>query len=189
MHRSREWLFERIRRARREHGLSGRELAVRFKVSRNTVKKALESPVPPKRKSPPPRKSVLEPVKGFIDAMLREDLDAPSKQKHTVPRIIERLAAEHDFELGRPTTVWDYVSKRRPQIRREALEGRRHLDGMVPQAKRPGEEAEVDFADFWLDLAGQRRKCVLFTLRLSYSGKAVHRPVDRTIGVSYVLAR
>ncbi|WP_194235871.1 IS21 family transposase, partial [Streptomyces sp. CB01881] len=28
---------------------------------------------------------------------------------------------------------------------------------------------------FWLDLAGQRRKCVLFTLRLSYSGKAVHR--------------
>ncbi|MBB4987568.1 MULTISPECIES: hypothetical protein [Streptomyces] len=45
----------------------------------------------------------------------------------------------------------------------------------LPQAKRPGEEAEVDFADFWLDLAGQRRKCVLFTLRLSYSGKAVHR--------------
>ncbi|MFD0278544.1 IS21 family transposase [Kitasatospora sp. NPDC127111] len=175
MHRSREWLFERIRRAKREQGLSGRELAVRFKVSRNTVKKALESPVPPKRKSPPPRKSVLEPVKGFIDAMLREDLDAPAKQKHTIPRIIERLAAEHDFEQARPTTVWDYVSKRRPEIRAEALEGRRHLDGMVPQAKRPGEEAEVDFADFWLDLAGQRRKCVLFTLRLSYSGKAVHR--------------
>ncbi|WTT40893.1 IS21 family transposase [Kitasatospora sp. NBC_00085] len=164
-----------MRRAKREQGLSGRELAVRFKVSRNTVKKALESPVPPKRKSPPPRKSVLEPVKGFIDAILREDLDAPAKQKHTIPRIIERLAAEHDFEQARPTTVWDYVSKRRSEIRAEALEGRWHLDGMVPQAKRPGEEAEVDFADFWLDLAGQRRKCVLFTLRLSYSGKAVHR--------------
>ncbi|MER6682553.1 IS21 family transposase [Streptomyces olivaceoviridis] len=139
------------------------------------MRKALESPVPPKRKSPPPRKSVLEPVKGFIDAMLCEDLDAPAKQKHTIPRITERLAAEHAFELARQTTVWEYVSKRRPQIRAEALDGRRHLDGMVPQAKRPGEEAEVDFADFWLDLAGQRRKCVLFTLRLSYSGKAVHR--------------
>jgi len=34
VHRSREWLFERIRRAHREQGLSGRELAVRFKVSR-----------------------------------------------------------------------------------------------------------------------------------------------------------
>ncbi|MGW2872043.1 DUF6000 family protein [Kitasatospora sp. NPDC001225] len=186
MHRSREWLFERIRRAKRELGLSGRELAVRFKVSRNTVEKALESPVPPKRKSPPPRKSVLEPVKGFIDAMLREDLDAPTKQKHTIPRIIERLAAEHDFEQARPTTLWDYVSKRRPEIHAESLEGRRHLDGIVPQAKRPGEEAEVDFADFWLDLAGQRRKCVLFTLRLSYSGKAVHRVFlctsDRRLG-------
>ncbi|OKK12244.1 transposase [Streptomyces sp. CB00455] len=175
MHRSREWLFERIRRARREEGLSGRELAARFKVSRNTVRKALESPVPPRRKAPPPRQSVLEPVKGFIDAMLREDLDAPSKQKHTIPRVMERLAAEHDFELAGATTVWEYVRKRRPEIRAEALEGRRHLEGMVPQAKRPGEEAEVDFADFWLDLAGQRRKCVLFTLRLSYSGKAVHR--------------
>ncbi|MBV6703012.1 HTH domain-containing protein [Kitasatospora aureofaciens] len=103
MHRSREWLFERIRQAHREQGLSGRELAVRFKVSRNTVRKALESPVPPRRKAPPPRKSVLEPVKGFIDAMLREDLDAPAKQKHTIPRIMERLAAEHDFELARST--------------------------------------------------------------------------------------
>jgi hypothetical protein len=32
-----------------------------------------------------------------------------------------------------------------------------------------------DFADVWLDLAGERRRCVLFTLRMSYSGKAVHR--------------
>jgi len=119
VHRSREWLFERIRRAQREQGLSGRELAAPFKVSRNTVQKALESPVPPKRKSPPPRKSVLEPVKGFIDAMLREDLDAPAKQKHTIPRIMERLAAEHDFELARSTTVYDYVDKRRPQAARK----------------------------------------------------------------------
>ncbi|MGX1668513.1 hypothetical protein [Streptomyces sp. NPDC055400] len=99
---------------------------------------------------------MLEPVKGSIDAMRREDLDAPPKQKHTIPRIMERLAAKHDFGLARPTTVYDYVAKRRPQIKAEALEGRRHLEGVVPQAKRPGEEAEVDFADFWLDLAGQR---------------------------------
>ncbi|MDH6115138.1 transposase [Kitasatospora sp. MAP12-15] len=176
VHRSREVLFERIRQAHRE-GLSGRELAARFKVSRNTVKQAIESPLPPKRKSPPPRASVLEPVKALIDAMLREDVDAPrkQKQKHTIVRIMERLAAEHDFELARQTTVWEYVSKRRPEIKSEALEGRRHLEGVVPQAKRPGEEAEVDFADFWLDLSGQRRKCVLFTLRLSYSGTAIHR--------------
>jgi hypothetical protein len=59
---------------------------------------------------------------------------------------------------------------------------------MVPQVHLPGEEAEVDFADVWVRLAGEVVKCHLFTLRMSYSGKAVHRPVDRTIGVSYVWA-
>ncbi|MFF2661987.1 hypothetical protein ACFVUH_32090 [Kitasatospora sp. NPDC058032] len=63
MNRWREVLFERIRRAHRE-GVSGREPATRFKVSRSTVKQALESPVPPKRKPLPPRPGVLEPVKG-----------------------------------------------------------------------------------------------------------------------------
>lgn len=43
---SREVLFERIRRARREQGLSGRGPAARYKVSRRTVRQAPESPVP-----------------------------------------------------------------------------------------------------------------------------------------------
>lgn len=176
MYRSREWIFERIRRDKRlDPTVSGRVLAQRYRVSRNTVAKALVCPVPAKRRKPPPRESVLEPVKGFVDAMLRSDLQAPTKQKHTIDRIRERLAAEHDFELAAYSTVRDYVRKRRPELVLEAKEGRRHLDGTVPQSKNPGEEAEVDFADVWLDLAGQRRKCVLFTLRMSYSGKAVHR--------------
>ncbi|MFF2655710.1 IS21 family transposase [Streptomyces sp. NPDC058045] len=175
MRKSREWLYEKIRQAEREEHLSGRALAQRFKVSRRTVKSALASPVPPERKKLPPRGSVLDPVKGFIDAMLREDAQAPRKQRHTTARIMERLAAEHDFELAGHTTVWEYVRRRRQEITLELAEGRRFLEGMVPQVKRPGEEAEVDFADVWLDLAGQRRKCVLFTLRMSYSGKAVHR--------------
>ncbi|MCJ0874664.1 hypothetical protein [Streptomyces sp. AP-93] len=35
---------------------------------------------------PPPRESVLESVKGFIDATLRSDLVAPTKQKRTIPK-------------------------------------------------------------------------------------------------------
>lgn len=176
MRKSREWLYERIRRDRRvDPGVSQRELAQKYGVSRNTVAAALVSPVPPKRKSPPPRVSVLEPVKPFIDAMLRADLDGPRKQRHTVDRVVQRLAAEHDFELASYSSIRDYMRLRRPQVAAEASEGRRHLEGTVPQEKRPGEEAEVDFADVWLDLAGERRKCVLFTLRMSYSGRAVHR--------------
>jgi hypothetical protein len=54
------------------------------------------------------------PVKAFIDAMLRADLDAPRKQRHTVDRVMRRLAAEHDFELASYSTVRDYVRARRP---------------------------------------------------------------------------
>lgn len=48
-------------------------------------------------------------------------------------------------------------------------------EAFVPQSHGPGEEAEVDFADLWVDLAGVRTRVFLFTLRLSCSGKAVHR--------------
>ena len=47
--------------------------------------------------------------------------------------------------------------------------------GFVPQCHPPGAEAEVDFCDLWVRLAGEMAKCFLFTLRLSHSGKAVHR--------------
>lgn len=148
VHRSREVLHEKIRQAHREDGLSGRELALRFKVlSRRTVRYALESPVPPKRKSPPRRQSVLEPMKGFIDQMLREDVDTPAKQRHTIVRTMERLAAEQDLELARNTTVWKYVRKRRPQIRAEALEGRRHRCCTASPRRGPGHGDGDLFAD------------------------------------------
>lgn len=112
---------------------------------------------------------------GLIDAMLREDLSAPRKQRHTVARVRERLRAEHGFGAGSYSTVASYVAGRRVEIAEQAREHRRHLEGTVPQQHEPGAEAEVDFADVWVRLAGTPVKCHLFTLRLSYSGKAVHR--------------
>ena len=53
--------------------------------------------------------------------------------------------------------------------------GRAAERGFVPQVHLPGAEAEVDFADLWIDLGGVRTKIFLFTLRLSNSGKAVHK--------------
>ncbi|GAA3372419.1 IS21 family transposase [Streptomyces antimycoticus] len=173
---SRAELFAAIRRDKRlDPELSQRALAEKYGVHRRTVRQALLSAVPPPRKKPPPRAAVLDPAKPWIDAMLREDANAPRKQKHTARRIYQRLAHEYDFDLVSYSTVCDYVLARRPQIEAEVLEGRRHLTGMVPQVHLPGEEAEVDFADVWVRLAGQVVKCHLFTLRLSYSGKAVHR--------------
>lgn len=170
-------LFERIRRDRRLDPLvSQRELARRHGVHRRTVRLALASAVPPERRKPVrTRRSPLEPAKDWIDAMLRADLEAPRKQRHTVRRICERLLTEHGFDGASYSTVCAYVQRRRPEIEAEARSGHQHLAGMVPQTHAPGAEAEVDFADVWVRLAGVPRKCHLFTLRLSYSGKAVHR--------------
>jgi hypothetical protein len=116
----------------------------------------------------------------LIDAMLREDLDAPRKQRHTARRVLARLVDEHGLGEITYSTVRDYVRVRRPQIWAEA--GRSLDEVFVPQIHEPGAEAEVDFADLWIDLAGARTKVFLFTLRLSFSGKAVHR-VFSTQGV------
>jgi transposase len=174
---SRVELFERIRRdARLEPNLSHRELARRHGVHRRTVRTALTSAVPPPRKTPRTgRRGVLDPVTGVIDAMLREDLSAPRKQRHTVARIRGRLVAEQGFSAAAYSTVAAYVARRRVEIADEARASRRHLEGTVPQQHEPGAEAEVDFADVWVRLAGVPVKGHLFTLRLSYSGKAVHR--------------
>jgi transposase len=174
---SRVELFAVIRRDRREDPtVSARVLAKRYRVSRRTVGAALAGAVPPPRKQLPPRASVLDPVAGVIDEMLRADLEAPRKQRHTVRRIVARLATEHGFTAAAYTTVRDYVKQRRAQI---VVQARGHqrmmLDGMVPQEHEPGAEAEVDFCQAWIRLAGEPTEVQLFSFRLSCSGKAVHR--------------
>jgi transposase len=167
-------LFAAIRRDARVEGLSVRALAVRYRVHRRTVRQALASAVPPARK--PPRRSspVLDAVRDLIDSMLREDLAAPVKQRHTCRRIFQRLVDEHDVQISYSSVV-NYVGHRRPQIVAEARDRAGVVDGFVPQTHVPGRDAEVDFGEAWVRLDGVLTKCHLFTLRLSFSGKAVHR--------------
>ena len=47
--------------------------------------------------------------------------------------------------------------------------------GFVPQGKEPGAEAEVDFGEVTVCLAGEPARCYMFAYRLSCSGKACHR--------------
>jgi transposase len=166
-------LFAAIRRDSRAEGLGVRALARKYEVHRRLVREALGSAWPAERKKLPPRKSRLDPFKPAVDQMLRADLDAPRKQRHTLKRIFDRLVAEQEMEGVSYSTVGDYVRWRRPEIRVE--EGRGPAQVFIPQAHQPGAEAEVDFGDVWILLAGVLTKCYLFTFRLSYSGKSVHR--------------
>ena len=49
------------------------------------------------------------------------------------------------------------------------------MEAFVPQSHQPGMEADVDFGDVKVWLAGELVTCYLFSFRPSYSGKAVHR--------------
>lgn len=171
--RSRVELFEAIRRDARREELSIRGLADRYGVHRRTVRQALEAAEPPPRRVPQRVAPRLDPAKALIDAMLREDLTAPKKQRHTARRIHARLVDEHALTEITYSTVRDYVRDRRPQIWAEA--GRSPDEVYIAQTHEPGAHAEVDFADLWVVLNGTKTKVFLFTLRMSYSGKAVHR--------------
>lgn len=165
-------LYAAIRRDART-GLSGRAIQRKHGVTWRTVSKALTSAWPEARKQYPPRASKLDPYKPVIDAILRVDLDAPRKQRHTVKRIFDRLIEEHGMVDVSYQVVRAYVAARRPEIRAEF--GREPPVVFVPQSHRPGMEAEVDFGEVVVRLRGEQVTCFLFAFRLSYSGKAVHR--------------
>lgn len=166
--RSRVELFEQIRRDRRVEDLSIRELAERHGVHRRTVRAALDSALPPPRKTYPARaRPAIDSWAGVIDAWLVADQGAPRKQRHTARRVWQRLVAEHGAVLAE-VTVSRYVARRRAEL------GLATVEVAVPQTHLPGAEGEVDFGEFWAVIAGARVKCWMFVLRLSASGRAFH---------------
>jgi len=128
-------LYAAIRRDARA-GMSYRALMRDHGVGFRTVKAALESVWPEPRKRPRPRGTRLDAYKPLIDQMLRVDLDAPRKQRHTVKRIFDRLVDEHAAEGVTYPMVRAYVAERRPQIKVEA--GRGPVNALIPQTHRPG---------------------------------------------------
>ena len=167
-------LYAQIREDHRRLGLGVRALARKHGVHRRMVREALTSQAPALRKVPVRKSPVLSAVAGLIDGMLREDLDAPRKQRHTSRRIWQRLRDEHHEEVSY-SYVCQYAGARRAELEAEHRAAAGSAEGFVPQAKEPGAEAEVDFGPVSVVLDGEMAACHLFAYRLSYSGKAVHR--------------
>ncbi|MFI7114919.1 ATP-binding protein [Amycolatopsis sp. NPDC049868] len=97
---SRVELFALIRRDARVEDLSVRALADRHGVHRRTVRQALGWAVPPPRKTPARSSPVTGPLHAAMDEMVRADLDAPRKKRHTAHRIWERLVDEHNATIA-----------------------------------------------------------------------------------------
>ena len=112
---------------------------------------------PPQRAAPK-----MEEAGPLIDAMLRQDLDAPRKQRHTARRVLTRLIDEHDITDVSYSTVRDYVARRRPEINIEA--GRVMESVFVPQSHAPGAEGGGRLRRLVVDLLGGADQGVLVHL-------------------------
>jgi transposase len=162
---SRVELFEQIRRDHDREGLSIRALAERHGVHRRTVRQALESPLPPPRKQPERRPApALGEYRALIDEWLEGDRQAPRKQRHTARRIWRRLVDEHGAEVAE-RTVREYVAARRRELGEPG-------QVFVPQIHQAGMEAEVDWGEAQVLLAGRPTTVHLFYLRACFSGAA-----------------
>jgi transposase len=139
-------------------GRSKREAALVFGVSRDTIDKMCAFSVPPGyRRKKPPAKPKLDAFKSIIDAILKADMEAPRKQRHTAKRIFERLRDEHGFSGGY-TIVKDYVREARGRI----------AERFVPLVHPPG-HAQVDFGEAIGIIGGVRRKLHVFFMDLPHS--------------------
>jgi hypothetical protein len=123
--------------------------------------------VPPSRKTPERECPALGAHRATVRGWLEEDRSAPRKQRHTARRVWQRLVEEHGAEVAE-STVRAFVA----EVRRELGTGAGLVT--VPQTHRPAEEAEVDFGEFKVWIAGTLTRLWMFVLRLSHSGKAVH---------------
>jgi transposase len=141
-------------------GASQRRVARDLGISRNTVKKYLEVPEPRRIVRRPKRKPVLERVEGRLAALLSEWSERTTRKQHLTGTRLHRQLIEEGYQVG-VTTVRSYLREWR----------RRRAEVFIPLVHRPGDEAQVDFFEVTVEVAGQRRKAWQFVMRLMYSGR------------------
>lgn len=174
-------LFEAIRRDHFVHGKSKRRIARERGVHRRMVRQALNDAVPPERKVAERKSPVLTThMQARIDEWLQADKKAPKKQRHTARRIFHRLVQEEGFQ-GAESTVRRHVGRRR----RELSIG---VDVFVPLCHPPGEEAEVDWYEAYVDFPSGRQKVYGFAMRACYSGKEFHVAFPRATQQAFLEA-
>mgnify|MGYP000875611719 FL=1 len=151
-------LYLKVRRAHFQDGLSGRQIARDFGISRDSVAKMLAYSEPPGyRRTAAIKRPKLDAYIDQIDQWLAEDKMRPRKQRHTSKRIFERLRDECGFNGGY-TIVKDYV--------RNKKRGSREM--FVPLSHPPG-HAQADFGEALVVIGGIEQKAYFFALDLPHS--------------------
>ena len=150
--------WNEIRRKVLVEGVSKRQVCREYGLGWQTLEKMLGFPEPPGYRRQVPRgRPRLGPFVGLIDGILAADADpsTPRKQRHTARRIYERLRDEHGY-AGSEVTVRRYVAE---QVR---VSG----EVFVPLSQ-PAGEAQFDFGEATVEIAGVRVKAALAVMMAS----------------------
>jgi len=151
-------LYLKVRQAHFQDGVSGRQIARDFGISRDSVAKMLAYSEPPGyRRIAPIKRPKLDAFTGQIDQWLAEDRSRPRKQRHTSKRIFERLRDECGFDGG-CTIVKDYVRSRK----------RSGKEMFVPLS-HPAGHAQADFGEAMVEIGGVEQKAYFFAFDLPHS--------------------
>lgn len=157
---------EVLRRERLLAGKSLRQIEQETGHSRRTIHKALANPEAEAYHLGIPRSApVLGPYKAQIDALLKENERLPARQRYTAQKIYTLIhaAGYQGSESGVHVYVW-----------RKRQEGRRP-DVYLPLAYDPGRDAQVDWGEADIVLAGEQVTAQFLLVRLCYSRKLLVR--------------
>jgi len=158
---------ERIRRAYFEEHKSIREIAKEGHHARATVRAALrdEPAIPAYTLTVSRVAPKLGEYKAQIEKLLGENAKLPRKQRYTAHTIYQALLA-----LG---YTGSEVSVRRHVAQVRQRDGKREV--FLPLEFDPGQDAQVDWGEADVILAGEQITAQLFILRLCYSRKVFVR--------------
>jgi transposase len=141
-------------------GVSIRRVARELSISRNTVSKYLEQAAPVPRTHRRRVRPVWERIRERVEELLVEwEPRTTPKQRLTGVRVLRALH-EEGYAVGR-TVIYEYLRERR----------RQRAEVYVPLIHRAGDEAQVDFFEVTVEIAGAWVKAWKFLLRLMYSGR------------------
>ena len=144
-------------------GVSGREIAKRLGVSRESVAKYTDvvdySPVPPAPQMRPGG-SVLTGFEHIIDQWLVEDARRHRKQRHTAKRVFDRLVDEHGY-TATYSPVQRYIKKWNARNRQDG-------EGFT-ELVWPAGTAQVDFGQAEAIIAGIRQVLHIFVVTFPFS--------------------
>lgn len=167
-------LYLKVRLACSE-GMTQRQAAKHFNISRDSVRKMLAYSVPPGyRRRSPVRRPKLDAFVAIIDGWLDEDMKVPRKQRHTAKRVYDRLREEFAF-TGGYTIIKDYMRERE----------RRGQEVFVPLAHPPG-HAQADFGEALVVIAGVEQKARFFVLDLPHSDSCYVRAYPAAVSEAWV---